>query len=364
MNKNARALERVIPEDVPSHNIIGKMGANWISNETYQEFIDEQLGEGTTSRIKYQATAGSFIVEIKAGSDVANTNTLGINVDGGRATDLIEKILNKKQIKLGHYDDKGKFHLDKEATDNATDKATEIKTRFADWLFRDAERSAFLTRAYNDAVNNYVVRKYDGALLSFPGKVPDSIIKFRRHQRNAIARILQSGQALLDHVVGAGKTFTIVAAAMEMRRTGLAHKPMVVVPNHLVKQWASDFYRLYPGAKVLAATKNDFQRENRRAFMAKIATGDWDAVIIAHSSFGFIRPDPAFEAEFNGVQIQEITDAINELGGEVGKKDSRDKGTKRTVKQLAAMREKLQERIKALRQKPMDNLLDLAERAC
>lgn len=361
LNENVRALEKVVPEDVPSHNIIGKMGASWISNEVYQDFINDMLGEGTESRVKYQPTAGSFIVEIKAGSEVANTNTLGIPVEGGRATDLIEKILNKKQAKIGSYDRDGKFHLDKESTDTASDKIIEIKTRFGDWLFKDAARSEVLTRAYNDTVNNYVVRRFDGAMLTFPGKVPDSIIKFRRHQRNAIARILQSGQALLDHVVGAGKTFTIVAAAMEMRRTGIAHKPMVTVPNHLVKQWAADFYRLYPGAKVLAATKNDFKRENRRAFMAKIATGDWDAVIIAHSTFGFIKPAPEFEIEFNGAQIKDITDAINELGGDPRKSDSRDKATKRTVKQLAKMREKLQEKIKALRQKPMDNLLDLAE---
>jgi N12 class adenine-specific DNA methylase len=361
LNANARALEKVIPEDVPSHNIIGTMGASWISNEIYQDFINEQLGEGTVSRVKYSPAAGSFVVEINAGSDFINTNTLGINMDGGRAADLIEKILNKKQAKIGHYED-GKFILDKESTDKAADKITEIKTRFGDWLFKDADRSEVLTRAYNDTVNNYVVREFDGSMLTFPGKVPDSIIKFRRHQRNAIARILQSGQALLDHVVGAGKTFTVIAAAMEMRRTGIAHKPMVTVPNHLVKQWASDFYRLYPGAKVLAATKNDFARENRRAFLAKIATGDWDAVIIAHSTFGFIQPEKQFEIEFNGAQIKDITDAINELGGEVGDKgDARDKGTKRTVKQLAKMREKLQERIKALRQKPMDNLLDLAE---
>jgi N12 class adenine-specific DNA methylase len=362
--QNATALEAVIPEDIPSHNIIGKMGANWIPDSTYKEFAVEILGEGTEARIKYQPTAGSFIANLTAGSEIANTNTFGINRDGGRATDLIEKILNKKAIKIGHYDKDGKFHLDKEATDEANDKANEIKTRFGDWLFSDAERSELLTRAYNDTVNNYVVRKFDGSLLSFPGKVPDQIIKFRRHQRNAIARILQTGQALLDHVVGAGKTFTVVAAAMEMRRTGMAQKPMVVVPNHLVKQWASDFYRLYPGAKILAATKKDFQRENRRAFLAKVATGDWDAVVIAHSSFGFIRPEKEFEIEFTGREIQEITDAINELGGDVSardKSDGRDKATKRTVKQLAARREKLKERIKSLRDKPMDNLLDLAE---
>ena len=122
--------------------------------------------------------------------------------------------------------------------------------------------------------------------MRFPGKVPDSLIKFRRHQRNAIARIVQDRTALLDHVVGAGKTFTVISAAMELRRTGLSRKPMIAVPNHLVKQWASDFYRLYPGAKILAATKKDFA-ENRRRFLAKIATGDWDAVIVAHTSFGF-----------------------------------------------------------------------------
>ena len=361
---HVRALEAVLPEDVPAHEIVGRIGAAWIPVATYEAFATELLGEGTRAKIEYRPLTGGYEVTIGAGSEVANSNTWGTADMGG--SEILERLLNKRDIRIGTYDDKGKFHLDAEKTAAANDKATDIKSKFGDWLFQEADRSDAMVRAFNDTVNNYVTRIFDGLMLKFPGKTPDAIIKLRRHQRNAVARILQTGQGLLDHVVGSGKTFTVIASAMELRRTGLAHKPMIVVPNHLVKQWASDFYRLYPGAKILAATKKDFEKANRRAFLARIATGDWDAVIMAHSSFGFIKPDPDFETKFNNDQIKDIMAAIEELGGEVSgqrndKSDGRDKQTKRTVKQLMKMKESLENRIKSLRDKPVDSLLDFAQ---
>lgn len=357
MFKNVGALERVIPEDIPAHEISGKIGAPWIPTETYEDFAQLILGEGTTASITYVPALSSYIAKLKAGSEVANTNTYGTKRMGADA--IFSALLNSKEIKVGHYEDsptgKPKFVLEKEPTDEANDKAREIKDKFNDWLFSDPERAEKLQRSYNDAVNNYVTRVFDGAMLKFAGKVPDFIIKLRRHQRNAVARIIQDGRALLDHVVGAGKTFTVIAAAMELKRTGLAKKPMIVVPNHLVKQWASDFYRLYPAANILTATKKDFQRENRRKFLAKIATGNWDAVIIAHSSFGFIKPDSDFEMRFNKERIDEIIEAIKSL------KDENDQVSKRTVKQLAKMKESLENKLASLRDKPMDDLLDFGQ---
>lgn len=360
MHENAQALQRVIPEDIPAHEIVGRIGAPWVPAEVYEDFFRHLLGEQTRAQVRYVKALSSFAVQVSDASDLANHNTYGVpggdNHTGKSAVEIITALLNNRSISVRTRPDRdGRTELVKEATDEAGDKAAAIREKFTDWLMQDADRADKLARIYNDTVNNYVERQFKGNILTFPGKVPDSIIKFRRHQTNAIARILQEGRALLDHVVGSGKTFTVIGAAQELKRTGLARKSMIVVPNHLVKQWAADYYRLYPGANILAATKKDFERKNRRAFLARIATGNWDAVIIAHSSFGFIKPDPVFEEQFNYQRIQEIMDAINELSGE------NDQATKRTVKQLANMKERLEQRIKSLRDRNMDSLLDLGQ---
>lgn len=358
MYSNVAALEKVIPEDIPAHEISGKIGAPWVPTEVYEQFAAEIMGEGTEARIVYVPAMSSYVANFKPGSEVSNKNTYGTSRMG--ADEIYSALLNSKEVKVGHYEEdpatgSRRFVLEKDATDEANDKAREIKDKFNDWLFSDSERSEKMQRAYNDTVNNYVTRVFDGSMLRFPGKVPDIIIKLRRHQRNAVARIIQDGRALLDHVVGAGKTYTIIAAAMEMKRTGLAKKPMIVVPNHLVKQWATDFYKLYPGANILTATKKDFEKANRRKLLAKIATGNWDAVIIAHSSFGFIKPDAEFEMRFNEERIDEIIDEITALKGE------KDQESKRTVKQLAKMKESMENKLASLRDKPMDDLLDFGQ---
>lgn len=355
MMGNVRALEEVQPEDVGAHEIAVKLGSPWVPTPIYEDFAAELLGEGTRATVNYIPINSSYLVSITPGSETANTNTWGTN--DYEATALLSAILNNRDIKVVRRDSDGNSYTDMAATEAANTKAADIKNRFQDWLFADTDRSEILVRAYNDTNNNYVVRTYDGSWMRFPGKVPDSIIKFRRHQRNAIARIVQDRTSLLDHVVGAGKTFTVIAGAMELKRTGLARKPMVVVPNHLVKQWAADFYRLYPGANILTATKKDFERANRRRFLAKIATGDWDAVVMAHSSFGFIKPAPDFEAEFNEMQVAKVVQTIQAVENSDGDKRSK----KRTVKQLEALKERLENRIKALRDKAMDDLLDFEQ---
>ena len=355
MFANAQELEKVQPEDVGADQIQARIGSPWVPESVYEQFAQELFGEGTKASVRYVKLNSSFTVGIRPGSDTANTNTWGTAQYPGDA--LLSALLNNREIKVTWRDDDGKTHVDQEATDQANVKAQDIRNRFQDWLFTDGDRAEVLMRAYNDTNNNYVVRNYDGSWMTFPGKVPDSIIKFRRHQRNAIARIVQDRTALLDHVVGAGKTFIVVSAAMELKRTGLAKKPLIVVPNHLVKQWAADFYRLYPGANILTATKKDFAKANRRKFLAKIATGDWDAVVMAHSSFGFIKPAPDFEAGFNGQQVKSIVDTIEAVEAQ----DGDDRAKKRTVKQLEGLKERLENRIKSLRQKPLDNLLDFEQ---
>lgn len=355
MDRNVRALMEVQPEDVGAHEISARIGSPWVPTEVYQDFIKSLLGDGTKATVAYVPTNSAFFISVKAGSDTANNLTYGTSKMD--AEEILNALLNNRTVKVTYTDSDGKTHLDKEGTDAAMEKAADIRAKFQDWIFADAERAEVLVRAYNDTNNNYVTRVYDGARMEFPGKVPDSIIKFRRHQRNAIARIVQDRTALLDHVVGAGKTFTVISGAMELKRTGLAKKPLIVVPNHLVKQWAADFYRLYPGANILTATKKDFARENRRRFLAKIATGDWDAVIMAHSSFGFIQPDPDFEVEFNEKQVAHIKAAIEKVDAS----DGDEKGKKRTVKQLEGLVERLENRIKSLRDKAVDNLLDFKQ---
>lgn len=352
---SVRALMAVQPADVGAHEISAKLGAPWVPTEVLEDFAAHLLGEGTKAKVGYMGLNSSFATSIQAGSEAANTVTYGTTAMP--ATKILDALLNNRVVRVTYTDSEGKIILDKEKTEAANEKAQDIRAKFQDWLFTDPDRSEVLVRAYNDTNNNYVTRTYDGSNLTFPGKVPDSIIKFRRHQRNAIARIIQDRTALLDHVVGAGKTFTVIAGAMELKRTGLAKKPMIVVPNHLVKQWATDFYRLYPGAKILTATKKDFERTNRRRFLAKIATGDWDAVIMAHSSFGFIQPDPDFEMVFNQNQVNLIMRAIEEAKMADGDKSA----SKRTVKQLEGMKERLENRIKSLRDKPVDNLLDFKQ---
>ena len=267
MAGNVSALERVQPEDVPTR-LAPRSAPPWVPTSVYEDFAKELFGEGTEASIQYQKMNSSMPPTSRsAGGE--QLEQVGHPQVHGRAASGCDAEQPHHQ---GRVSGQGRHAPGQGGHRDGQRQAQEIRDRFNDWLFSDPDRSEVLVRAYNDTNNNYVVRNYDGSWMTFPGKVPDSIIKFRRHQRNAIARIVQDRTTLLDHVVGAGKTFTVVSAAMELRRTGLAKKPAVTVPNHLVKQWAADFYRLYPGARVLTASKKDFQRENRRRFLAKIAT--------------------------------------------------------------------------------------------
>lgn len=349
--KEAEVLRAVFPPDIPAGEIRVRLGASWVNTRHYEAFIKHLLGDEASATIAYLPSTGGFGVSIRGGSITAQTAKWGTSKI--YASELLDKILNNREIVV-HLppDPDGRRAVDKDGTMEAQAKASDIRDEFADWIMRDADRRAELTAYYNEHFNNNVEPKFDGSHLTLPGKNP--LIRLRRHQRNAVWRILQTRNALLDHVVGAGKTFTIVAAAMELRRTGLAKKPMVVVPNHLVSQWASDFYRLYPGAKLLTMTKRDFEKKNRRRMLARIATGDYDAIIIAHSSFGFVPVSAELQSEFITKQIAEIQQSIDAMRQAEGKDGRR-------VADLVRSQENMKARLKELADKPKDDLLTWEE---
>ena len=254
---------------------------------------------------------------------------------------IIEAAAAQKSLQVYDNHPDGSRTLNETETQLANDKANAVREEFGRWIWSEDARRQTLARLYNDQFNTDVPRVYDGSHLTFPGKISDDIIRLRPHQGNAVWRIVQGGSTLTDHVVGAGKTFTLIAAAMELRRMGLARKPVFAVPNHLVGQWAADFVKLYPGANVLAATKKDFEKENRKRLFARIATGDWDAVIVAHSSFGKVQVDPQAEAEFIQEQIADLEASIEAIREAEGR-------SSRNVKDAAKRRDALQEKLKAL----------------
>jgi N12 class adenine-specific DNA methylase len=352
LSKQADALKAAFPKDVKPSEISARIGANWIDVKYYEEFARHLFGERMAATIRYLASTGGYYVDLKNGSSVKLRSTWGTERMNG--DEILAALLTGKSIAIYDKASDGSRTINATATQAAQDKAAAIKEEFADWLMKNPERRRDLTQFYNDNVNVHTQPTFDGKHLKFPGKVPDSIIKFRRHQRNAIWRAISTRKVLLDHVVGAGKTFTIVAAAMEMRRMGLARKPMVVVPNHLVSQWATDFLRLYPGAKILTMRKKDFEKQNRRRMLARIATGDWDAVIMAHSSFGFVGMSPEAETAFIEKQIADIQMSIEALRQTEGKKS-------RTVADMVRSQERLRARIEELQDKPRDTVLTFEE---
>lgn len=350
--KQATILKAAFPPDVTAADIDVRMGASWVSDDDYEAFVYHLLGDTANAYIRYIPGTGGFAVNLSGGDPALSTVRWGTS--SRPATDLIKRILNNKDMAVYRTDEDGNRYVDVEATAAANDKAEEIRAEFDNWLFDDRERRERLVKQYNDTMNTDVAPKYDGSYLKLPGKVPDAIIKMRRGQLNAISRIIRTGKVLLDHVVGAGKTFTMIAAAMEMRRMGLIKKPMFVVPNHLVNQWATDFYKLYPGAKILAMGKKDFEKTNRSKMLARVATGDWDAVIFAHSSFGFIGNDKEIVAEAFRQQIEDIQQAIDAARAAEGKKS-------RTASQYQRRKEAIEQKLKELLDKPRDPVLTFQE---
>lgn len=353
MTKNVQALEKVIPADWTAENVAVTMGATWVPPEIYADFVRHLVGG--KARVSFSPLTNSFSVSVDGAERTSMSNW---SSEGAPADYIITRILNSKAVTVTARDADGNTFIDKERTALAGLKAREIEAEFGDWVFKNGERRQRLVDVFNEKFNTRVVRQFNGQHLQLPGKVPDAILKMRRHQMNAIWRGIYERFMLVDHAVGAGKTFTAIARAMERRRMGLSRKPMVAVPNHLVEQWAADVYRLYPGAKVLAAGKKDFEAKRRRRLFGKIATGDWDIVIVPHSSFGFIGIAPETESRYLELEMAQAQAAIEDAW-EQAKEDGTDNGRRKpfNVKEAERLAEKIQARMDRLAEGVRDRLL-------
>ncbi|MDH5666535.1 MAG: helicase-related protein [Nitrospira sp.] len=310
-NENVESLKLAIPEDLKPEQIAVKLGHGWIPANDYRDFIAHLLDINTYNvKVNYSAVVGAFSVKASAGmQNVKNTKTFG--TDRATATSLLEDALASKLPTVYDALPDDKRIVNEKETIAAREKLQAIQDEFQKWLWADQNRADRLARKYNDEYNNIRVREHDGSHLSLPGSNP--LIVLRPHQKNGVWRALQEGNTLLAHEVGAGKTYTKIAIAMEFRRLRMANKPLITVPNHLVEYWRGAFLELYPAAKVLAATKEDFKAENRRRLVGRIATGDWDAVVIAHSQMSRIPMSyESFEA-FAKEQIDLLDEYLHEL---------------------------------------------------
>lgn len=338
---NVKALEAVQPEPWSSDKVTARAGGNWIPAATYGEFLSGLLGEPAS--VQYSKLTNTFDVRGN-GDSAAATATWGTNRVS--AVELFQDILNSRSTRVVDRDADGRAIFNQVETDAANDKRKEVVEAFDNWIFKDADRRAALTKLFNDTFNTRVTPQYDGSHMAFHGKVPDEIIALRRGQVNAVWRGIIEDAVLYDHAVGAGKTFTGIARAMERRRMGMSKKPMIVVPNHMVGEWAAQAYRLYPGARVLAATKKDLESKNRRRLFAKIASGDWDMVIVPHSSFQFIAISPETEERLLMEELALANAALKDAEAEA-EPGSRFKPL--SVKSAEALIEKIEKRLEAAR---------------
>ncbi|MBQ8733299.1 MAG: DEAD/DEAH box helicase family protein, partial [Anaerotignum sp.] len=344
---NVKSLEQVQPKKLDASEIEIRLGATWVDPQYIEDFLRDvfrtsPLMLGREIAVVFSTATGRWNISGKT-RDFSNpvpTQTFGTNRLNGY--ELLESCLNLRDAKVYDYftDDEGKVKavLNKSETLLAVTKQETIKEAFKDWIFRDQTRRQELCEKYNALFNTRRPRVYDGSHLQFHGMSPD--IEMKPHQKNAVARILYGNNTLLAHCVGAGKTFEMAAAAMELRYLGICNKPMFVVPNHLTEQWASEFLRLYPGAKILATRQKDFETKNRKRFCSRIATGDYDAVIIGHSQFEKIPISAERQAQMLERQIDELQTAILTT--------EKENGGHFTVKQMKSMKKKLQERLKRL----------------
>ena len=339
--ENVRALEAVQPVDLTASEISVRLGATWLPPEIIEEFMFELFSTPRYCQwnihVHYAQYTGEWNVEGKSydRSNVKAHNTYGTGRVNGYK--IMEETLNLRDVRIFDYIEDGNGRktavLNKKETAIAQGKQELIKQAFADWIWSEPERREQLTKLYNEKFNSIRPREYDGSHLNFVGINPE--ITLRPHQVNAIAHILYGGNTLLAHVVGAGKTFEMVAAAQESKRLGLCQKSLFVVPNHLTEQWASEYLQLYPSANILVATKKDFETKNRKKFCGRIATGDYDAVIIGHSQFEKIPMSLERQRAILQQQLDEVLDGISELKKNRGDNFSikQLERTKKTVKQ-------------------------------
>lgn len=315
---NVEALEKVQPEKIKAVDILAQIGSSWIPEKYIEQFVEEVFGIGTV--VEHNTATANWKLSNKVNGNYHSSTSTEYGTADINAMYILENSLNlrdstvwrDKRDELGHlvYDDKGNKVREKdvEKTIAANHKAEKIKETFKEWVWTDAYRTQDLENIYNAKYNTERARTYDGSHLFFAGMT--SSIELADHQKNAVARVLYGGNTLLAHVVGAGKTFEMTAAAMEMRRIGAANKPLFIVPNHLIGQWGKEFLTLYPDANILLATSEDFEKSRRKAFVNRIATGDYDAVIMGYSTFAKISISPEKRKEYYQQQIDELIDII------------------------------------------------------
>ena len=343
---NAEALAQVQPTDLTASEISVRLGATWLDTEYVRRFIFETLGTPRSAqwsmKVHYSGITGEWRIE---GKSKDRGNVKAISTYGTQrinAYEIIETTLNLKDVRIFdyQYDEEGRriAVLNKKETAIAQSKQELIKDAFAEWIWKDPDRREAICKTYNILFNSNRPREYDGSHISFSGMNPE--ITLRKHQVNAIAHILYGGNTLLAHVVGAGKTFEMVAAAMESKRLGLCQKSLFVVPNHLTEQWATEFLQLYPAANILVATRKDFETKNRKKFCGRIATGDYDAIIIGHSQFEKIPMSVERQRAILEQQIDEIMMGISEA--------KREKAENFTIKQMEKTKKGLQAKIDKL----------------
>lgn len=370
--ENVTALEKAMPEPLKAGDIDVKIGATWIPKELYQQFMYELFQTPRENRedvkkafwvkpknitVDYSEHTNTWHIENKkADSSVLSRRDFGTK--NMSAYEIMEQLLNLKEPKVYKSEtyldlngnEKERRVVDIKATKIVQQKAAKIKQAFKDWIFRDPERAIPLVEQYNRQFNSIRPREYDGSALRFPGM--NSAITLKEHQKNAIAHALFGGNTLFAHCVGAGKTFEMIAAAMESKRLGLCTKPLFAVPNHLTEQIGEDFQKLYPGANILVATKNDFKKENRQQLFAKIATGDFDAVIIGHSQLGMIPLSKERQVSILQDQINDIMAGIEEL--------KKAEGSRFQVKQMERTKKSLEAKLDKL-EKTHDDILTFEE---
>ena len=341
--ENVDALIVVQPEDITPSQIDVHLGASWVPTGDLQDFLRYILNVENVPTVRHVPVTASWVIDKPStylASSARNVETWGTSRYG--AVDLIEDAMNQRLPTVRDQTEDGTSVINQAKTLAAREKQEALKNEFKTWIWADEERATRLSRIYNDTYNNTRLREYNGDHLTFPGMTP--LVTLRPHQTGAVWRILQSGNTLLAHVVGGGKTITGIAAAMELRRMGIAKKPMFVVPKHLTEQWAIEFRRLYPAANILLTQKEDFTAANRKRLMSRIATGDWDAVIVAHSSFTRLPVGDDLFNEFLHKEINQLGDAILEakearLGTRVIKEI--EKAKKRLEKKLREKKEEL-----------------------
>ena len=345
---NVEALTAAQPKDLDASEIEVRLGATWIDKEYIQQFMYETFDTPfylqRSIEVRYSAFTAEWQISGKNAvgqRDVAAYTTYGTN--RANAYKILEDSLNLRDVRIydtvEDADGKERRVLNAKETTLAAQKQQAIREAFKDWIWRDPERRQALVRQYNEEMNATRPREYDGSHIVFGGMNP--AITLREHQKNAIAHVLYGGNTLLAHEVGAGKTFEMVGAAMEAKRLGLCQKSLFVVPNHLTEQWASEFLRLYPSANILVTTKKDFEKHNRKKFCARIATGDYDAIIMGHSQFEKIPISKERQERLLHEQIWEITEGISEVEASGGERFTV-KQLERTKKSLEARLEKLQ----------------------